>query len=204
MAEDALALFAPVPRDLVVELVNGFDRLLLLFQLGLNLRPLRLIAFLQVVKLPLTVVDRNLVSPDLVLGGLEQGLERLGLEEEDFATRLADILVVAELVIPCIGWENDMPGGKNVDLVAVAVVGEVEGPGALSVRRSSDGDLQTKCGSQRTAKARGGVAEGGGSEELRTGRPSENGFPELDFDVSDLIRLEEILATNSRGMGVFA
>jgi len=49
------------------------------------------------------VVDHNLESPDLVLGGLEQGLERLEPGEEDFTTRLANILAVVELVIPCIG-----------------------------------------------------------------------------------------------------
>jgi hypothetical protein len=37
-------------------------------------------------------------------------------------------------------------------------------------------------------------------EEHRTGKPGENGFPELNFNVDDLVRLEEFLATNSRSI----
>ena len=39
-------------------------------------------------------------------------------------------------------------------------------------------------------------------EELRTDRPGEDGFPELDFDVGELERLEKLQAANCRGVGV--
>ena len=54
---------------------------------------------------------------------------------------LHDIHDVVELVIPCIGWENNMPGGKNVDLVTVAVFGDVETTSALSIWRGSGSNL---------------------------------------------------------------
>ena len=117
MTEDALALFRPVFRDLVVELVNVFD---------CHLHPLQIVLGLlhiprHVTKLPLMVVDRVFVPPDLVHGGLQQCLECLGAREEDFTRMPDNIHMVVELVIPCTGRENDMPGGKNVDLVTVTV-----------------------------------------------------------------------------------
>jgi hypothetical protein len=71
VTEDVLALFTPVLRGLVVELIRGFDRHLLLRQVALNVRPLFRVVILQVVKLLLVAVDHDLVLPDLDHGGLE-------------------------------------------------------------------------------------------------------------------------------------
>ena len=126
MTEDALALFAPVFFNLIMELVKGFDRRLRLLQL-LHLLLHIVVIVPQVaglspiaVKLLRIVVNRDLVRPDLGHDGLEYTRECLGAGEDDFATRLADICVVVELIIPFSGWESNVPGGKNVDLVAVA------------------------------------------------------------------------------------
>ena len=54
---------------------------------------------------------------------------------------LHDIHDIVELVIPCIGRENNMPGGKNVDLVTVAAFGNVETSGALSIWCGSGSNL---------------------------------------------------------------
>jgi hypothetical protein len=41
-------------------------------------------------------------------------------------------------------------------------------------------------------------------QELRTGRPGEDGLPELDVDVGDLKFLKKSLATDGRNPGVLA
>jgi hypothetical protein len=77
------------------------------------------------------------------------------LGQDDFTTRPAGPRAVVELVRPCIRWEDDVAGGENVDLLAVAAFGDIESSGALGVRRGSGSDRQTECGGERTAKAGG-------------------------------------------------
>lgn len=145
VTEDALTIFAPVLRDFVVEFVEGFDRLLLLHQLALDLRPLLCtidalddgLHSVHAVELLTIIVCHNLVFSDLAHGRFEERLERFVAEEKDFVTRLTRIRELVQLVIPCTARENDMPGAKNVYLVAVAAFGYVDSSSTFNVGRDS-------------------------------------------------------------------
>ena len=217
VAQDALALFTPVLRGLVVELVKALDSLLCLLQLALNLYPplpglrdliVLLTCFLlcQPLKLVVVMVNIQRVSPDPDHDGLEERLERLVAEEEDMAMRLPDNRAGVKLVRDCVPRENEMPGRKDEDPLAVAAFGDVDTSGALSVRSGSGSDPQTKCGSERTADADGCVIEVDIMmfQELRTGRPGEDGLPELDVDVGDLKFIKKSSAADGRNPGVVA
>ena len=117
--------------------------------------------------------------------------------------RLPDNRAGVKLVRDCAPRENEMPGRKDEDPLAVAAFGDVDTSGALSVRSGSGSDPQAECGGERTANADGSVAAVDVFEELRTGRPGEDGLPELDLDVGDL-KFIKSSAADGRNPGVLA
>ena len=97
-----------------------------------------------------------------------------------------------------------MPGSKDEDPLAVAAFGDVDTSGALSVRSGSGSDWQTECGRERTANVGGCVVGRDASEELRTGRPGEDGLPELNVGVGDLKFPKKPPAADDSKPGVLA
>ena len=209
VSHDALALCAPEPSDVTMELIHARLRRLRLRQPVLKLLPvgscLGLLAFNgfpQILKLVLVDVDHEILVGNLVHDGLKSLLEGPAAEVDDLATRYAVVIAVVELVRIFAGRENNMTGGKEEDPIAPAAFAEIETTGSFEVRKGLGSDLETECWSEWAVYVGCWVKGGDVVEELRSGEPGEDGLTERDFDIDDLIFQENLLAGHGRVLGV--
>jgi hypothetical protein len=209
VSQDALALCAPEPSDVTVELVDARLQRLRLLQPVLKLLPigsclgvLALDGLPQTLKLDLVAVDHEILVANLVIDGLESVLKGPAAELDDLATRHAVVLAVVEFVRIFAGRESNMAGGKEEDPIAPAAFVKIETAGSFEVRESLGSDLETECRSERDAYVGCWVNGGDVVEELRSGKLGEDGLAKRDFDVDNLILQEDLLAAHSRVLGV--
>jgi hypothetical protein len=209
VSQDALALCAPEPSDATVELVHARLRRLRLHQpvlkrlrVGSCLGFLALDGLSQTLKLVLVAVDHDIIVANLVHDGLECVLEGPAAEVDDLATRYFVVLAVVEVVRIFAGRESNMAGGKEEDPIAPAAFAEIETTSSFEVREGLGSNLETECGSEWAAYVSCWVKGGAVVEELRPSGPGEDGLAERDFDVNDLILLENLLAAHGRVLGV--
>ena len=121
MSQDALALCAPELSDVTMELLHARLRqpVLKLLLVG------NCLGLLQTLKFVLVDVDHEILLGNLVHEGLKSLLEGPAAEVDDLATRYAVFLAVVEVVKIFAGWENNMVGGKEEDLIAPAAFAEI-------------------------------------------------------------------------------
>lgn len=208
MTKHALARRAPVLGNVTVERVYGRDRLLRLRQLVLKILArlsyrgvLALNGLSQRSKLPLVLIDKDKLAPDLGHHVLEGVWVRFAAEDENVVTRLASPLALIELVAVHARRESNVAGGQEEDPVAFAALAEVQGTGALEVRSVSGSDLNTKSASEGATDVSGGVYGEDVVEKPWANGLGEDGLPESDLDVGELSSGEDLLAADGGGLG---
>jgi hypothetical protein len=83
-----------------------------------------------------------------------------------------------------------------------AALAEVQGTGALEVRRVSGSDLNTESASEGATDVGGGIYGEDVVEKPWASGPGKDGLPESDLDVGELSGGEDLLAADGHGLGV--
>jgi len=139
---------------------------------------------------------------NLVPDGRKSILECPVAEVDDIATRYPVILAVVEVVRIFTGWESSMAGGKKEDPIAPTALTKIETTSSFKVRDGLGSDLETKCWSEWATYVSCWINGEDMVEELLSSGPGEGGLPERDFNVSDLILQEDLLAAHSCVLGI--
>ena len=79
---------------------------------------------------------------------LKNILEGPAAKVYDLTMRHAVILMVVKLVRILTGWESNMAGSKEEDLIAPTSFTEIETPSSFKVREGLGSNLETKCWSE--------------------------------------------------------
>ena len=135
VADDSVLAVLPVVGGVWEELLEDFNRLSRLLQLGLDLIPLRLSVLwfhlLSSLQPLLELLDDNLPVADLGLDGREVLLRSGVAEEQDLLAGLAGVGVLDQLVVVAVSADDDVTGCHEEELAGVARVEDEETPGPV-------------------------------------------------------------------------